>query len=95
MRMSEIDWDWTFGSFIQILVFIDWAINVYYGFTTLQPIFAVYTVVCCAWFVFAPWCISEYLRFFTGQWRAVPSIYRYILFDWHIGEVAGTELLEV
>ena len=92
--MSKIDWDWTLGPLIQILVFIDWAVNVYYGFATLQSIFAVQAVVCCVWFIFAPWCVSEYLRFLTGEWRTVPSIYRYILFDRHIGEVEETRSLE-
>jgi hypothetical protein len=93
--MSKIDWDWAFGSFIQVIVFGLWILNVYSGFTTLQPVFAVQAVVCCIWFIFAPWRVSGYPRFLTGEWRTVPSIYRYILFDRHIGEVARTELLEI
>ena len=80
--MSKDDWDWTLGPLIQVLVFIDWAVNVYYGFTTLQPIFAVYAVVCCVWFIFAPWCVSEYLRFLTGdRWCSLSSIWGYIYFE--------------
>ena len=80
--MSKIDWDWTLGILIQIVIFYLWVENVYYGFTTLQPIFAIWAGMYCFWFIFFPWCISGYLKFIWGvPLRNLPTIYGRVCFD--------------
>lgn len=70
-----IDWDWTVGSLIQFVVFSLWCFNIYGGFTTLNWIYAVNAIMFCFWFIFAPWCISEYPAFLIEPFRYHSTIY--------------------
>jgi hypothetical protein len=73
--IKMIDWDWTIGSFIQVVVFFLWCFNIYMGFTTLNWIYAVNAALFCFWFIFAPWCTSEYSAFLSDPFRYHSTIY--------------------
>lgn len=75
--MSEkgIDWDWTIGSFIQFTVFFLVIYNIILYFMNPQWIYGVLAGCYCFWFIFAPWCLSEYPAFVSEPFRYHSSIY--------------------
>lgn len=82
--MSGTDWDWTIGILIQCLVFISWCFDVYIGFMYLDVMAAIGAICTLLFFIFGPWCVSEYTRFLF-EWIARPesfsSIYSRIRYD--------------
>lgn len=68
---------------IQGLMLFMWGINIFEGFRYLHWTSALFASVNLFWFIFAPWCLSEYPIFFydMGRWKQISSIYRLVRFE--------------
>lgn len=81
---QQPDLDFKIGMTVQLVVFVAWCMDIYYGFTTLDPYWAISAIMMLIWFIFAPWSISEYPGFLTNcsQLEKFSSIYARIAGDY-------------
>ena len=60
------DYDFALGFMLILAAWVNWAINIYFGFTTHNPFNLLGAVLSLVWFLFAPVYISR--AFCLDQW---------------------------